>query len=330
VVGQSNSRPDLTVDIVVYVPAGQSASEASAAALESQNARPVSPSFLGSDGFSLNGVAWPSAPSQYYDDTNEPDWAVSVPPLGDLANAQSQWSTVGGSLFVVNSAGFDSRCPSLVRECDGPQSTDGFNGVAWLSLQGNPNVLGVAWRDTSAPEVDIALNLKFKWNQFGNRVAIANATMLHEEGHFAGAGHSQTSGTVMFASINTNALVDTLRADDQEVVRFLYPDKTVKVSGVVQLAGGGVAGGATVELIGTGFLTVETAVDGTFDFLLVPNNVHYDVVATLGGDSGSLDQVWVVSASMTFDLMTITLSSGDEGGGSGGFCPPGHARRDLC
>ena len=129
----------------------------------------------------------------------------------------------------------------------------------------------------------------------------------------------------MFASISVSSPLLTLQSDDKEAVRFLYPQTMVTVSGVVHLEGGGPAEGATVELIETGFATVQTADDGTYTISAVPNNVHYDIVATLDGDSGSLDQV-LVSGVTTVNL--VVLSSG--GGDSGGFCPPGHARRALC
>ena len=190
-------------------------------------------------------------------------------------------------------------------------------------------MLGVACRSTPAPEVDIGLNLRFDWDRFNNKAAIANAVMLHEEGHFGGAGHSQTSSAVMFRFIDTDNPLLTLQEDDKEAMRFLYPENTVTVSGLVQVDDDGAvmpADGATVSLTGTG-LTVQTDPDGTYTFgAVVPDDVHYDVVASLGGDSASDDQV-LVAGNTTVDL-TIVASNGDDGGP--GFCPPGHARRGLC
>ena len=334
VIGQSNSRPDLTVDIMVYVPRGQSASDAAAAALQSQNAHAPFPSYLGSDGFTLNSVLWPGfgATNQaYWDDGNDPIFTnLEV----DLANVQAQWSNVTGSTFDVNSAGADAipaiRCPSLIPECNPTQPIDGENGIAWVTFGGRPNVVGVAWSIASdTPEVDIALNLKFKWNRVSDPAAMALAVLLHEEGHFVGGGHSRDNNSVMWSSISSNSPTTTLTTDDKEIARFKYPAARVAVEGFVVLDDGdnlADAVGATVSLAGTG-LTDDTDEDGFYSISGVPDNVHYDVVATLNGDSASRDQQLVSGADpFGVALLTIVVSGGDDGGGGGGgppFCAGG-------
>ena len=106
---------------------------------------------------------------------------------------QDTWTAVSDSTFAFSYDTTD-RCPSLVRECQGPQVFDGFNDVAWLELRGCCT-LRVTWFGTSMDEADMALNTKFNWTNDYDPETV----FLHENGHVVGLGHSNVVGAVMEA-----------------------------------------------------------------------------------------------------------------------------------
>ncbi|HSR33719.1 MAG TPA: matrixin family metalloprotease, partial [Anaerolineae bacterium] len=114
--------------------------------------------------------------------------------------------------------GTTSRCPSLVRECPGPQKSDGNNDVAWMPL-GGCCTLGVTWYSTSAKETDMALNTNFNWNPAQGGYD-ARLVFLHENGHVAGLGHSSDQNAVMYAYYNWQG---ELQQDDIDGISALYP-----------------------------------------------------------------------------------------------------------
>ena len=118
-----------------------------------------------------------------------------------------------------------------------------------------------------------------------------------------------------------------MTADDEEAVRFLYPLATVTVTGTVSTSTAGNPTGATVSIAGTVLSDLDIDDTGLYSISGVPNNVTYDITATLGGDSQTV-RVTVDSAvppSLTQDLI-IDVSGGDDGGdgggGGGGGGPP--------
>ncbi|MCH8132506.1 MAG: di-trans,poly-cis-decaprenylcistransferase, partial [Myxococcales bacterium] len=102
-------------------------------------------------------------------------------------------------VFALSYGGLTDRCPSLVRECDGPQVRDANNDVAWMEIRGCCT-LGVTWFTTSgAPEADMGMNTKFSWAVDGSQFDV-ETVLLHENGHVAGLGHSTVAGAVMEAT----------------------------------------------------------------------------------------------------------------------------------
>jgi hypothetical protein len=215
--GVSKQNADVRVEILVEVPAGQSASKAADRALEAQGARRA-PKPPESAGFTFNGLFWDSLRVvQSYNAAGQPTGAAQTA----LTNTHSDWNGVSGSAYRISYGGPTNRCPSLVRECRGPQVFDGFNDVGWARLSGS--TLGVTWYSTSIDEADMALNTRFTWSTGCVQAPGAfdlETVFLHENGHVAGLGHSSDPNAVMYPSYQTARC--TLAADDRAGLAALY------------------------------------------------------------------------------------------------------------
>ena len=215
--GVSKHAADVRVEILVQVPSGESARKAGDRALEGQGAKRA-PEPPQSAAFTFNGLVWDELPVvQSYNPSGEPTSAAATA----LTNTYGDWSGVPGSRYRIGSGGTTSRCPSLVRECRGPQVFDGFNDVGWARLGGR--TLGVTWYGTAADEADMAINTRFAWSTGCVQVAGAfdlETVYLHENGHVAGLGHSSDPNAVMYPSYQTARC--TLGADDSAGLAALY------------------------------------------------------------------------------------------------------------
>ena len=210
---------DLTVEVIELVPAGQNPEDVAVSALARQGARPVSPS-----AYSLTGLVWP----QFSSGTTNPTVVQNYNPANDptgvgdavLQSTQSTWTNVSDSNFSLSWGENTVRCPSLVRECKGPQVRDGYNDVGWLSIGGS-TTLAVTWSTTSGtPEADMGINLNFPWRTDGTNYDL-ESVVLHENGHVAGLGHSADKTAVMYAYYH--GVVHTLQTDDINGIVALYP-----------------------------------------------------------------------------------------------------------
>ena len=195
----------LYVDVFVALKHGQSAREATGRALSEQGAtrRKKRPGTGGGGGggggggeqYFYTGLKWsPPSVTQNYNAANEPLSAKSA-----LTSTHSTWN--GNSDFSIRYGQDVSRCPSLVRECQGPQVKDPYNDVAWLPLSGN--TLGVTWSTASSPEADMALNTRFRWKDTCDTTGTGydvETVLLHENGHVAGLDHPNRTDSVMYAS----------------------------------------------------------------------------------------------------------------------------------
>ena len=322
---------DVIVDILVEVQHGQNAKEVARAALQAQNARPFESASLGSAGFTVTGLVWDNLPVvQNYNPgspntQNEPFTAQTA-----LTNTHGTWDGVTNSSFDINSGGTTDRCPSLVRECKGPQVFDGNNDVAWLKL--GRSTLGVTWFGTSTDEADMALNTRFTWNEgcvdVNNSIDV-QTVFLHENGHVVGLGHSDDTGSVMQPFYDVAHC--GLGTDDQEGATFLYDNNiTGSVSGTIT-DGTNLIEGATVVLENTS-LSATTGAEGTYTISGVPDPVTYTVTASADGfETATISRLTVDGAkTANFDLTstggtggtgtTVSVSSIDyatEGGRSG-------------
>jgi hypothetical protein len=215
--GVARSDSSLRVEIVLAVDERANVKAAADRALDAQNAKPAPPPPQ-SSAFTLNGLFWNVLPVvQNYNPAGE-----AVPGAGSIVTAtQSTWSSVPGSAYRIRSGGTTARCPSLVRECRGPQVFDGFNDVGWTRLSGS--VLGVTWYSTSIDEADMSINQRFAWSTGCTQVPGAfdlQTVVLHENGHVAGLGHSGDPNAVMFASYQTARCA--LSQDDINGLATLY------------------------------------------------------------------------------------------------------------
>ncbi|MCI0839649.1 MAG: matrixin family metalloprotease [Chloroflexi bacterium] len=225
---------DLIIHITLFVPPGVNERVVADAALNAQRARPATPADLQSADFTTTGLVWDqfsdglpgNVVTQNYNDSKDP---TGVDGLSVLTNTQATWSAVSTSSFVLSFGGLTNRCPSLLDECQGPQTFDGFNDVTFFSLAGPCNfrlgcTLGVTWYSTSVDEADVALNTKVNWVhdcKTAGPAFDAESVLLHEIGHVVGLGHSPDVNAVM-ATPYLSAQCD-LDQDDINGISALYP-----------------------------------------------------------------------------------------------------------
>ncbi len=210
---------DAVVHIWLVIPPGANANQVALDALASQGARPFQPGE-----FTTSGLVWDQFSdsanyndfvTQNYNGANDPTGGGGEPAL---RSAQDTWKNVSTSRFAFQ-YGSTNRCPSLVRECPGPQTFDGKNDVAWLQL-GGCCTLGVTWYSTSVDEADMALNTKFPWSTAGGNYDV-ETVFLHENGHVAGLGHTDVQPAVMYPYYQ--GIQRSLYQDDIDGITALYP-----------------------------------------------------------------------------------------------------------
>jgi len=295
---------DLIVHIWVVVPPGADRSQAAIDALKNQGARPFT-----QDEFSTISLYW----DQFSDNDSENDSVIqnynpdNDPTIGQmgkmtLLETHATWNGVGTSSFYFEVGDNTNRCPSLVKECPGRQTFDGYNDVAWLALKGK-NVLGVAWSGTSIDEVDIALNTKFTWNTIGDDFDV-ETVYLHENGHALGLGHSEVIGAVMEAEYAGPRRV--LNQDDIDGISFLYPTSagaSPTVSITNPMDSDTFASGATIDFAGTASDTEDDDSTLSLDWSSDPD--------------GPIGMGESFSATLSDGTHTITAEVTDSDGNSG-------------
>ncbi|MEE9248529.1 MAG: carboxypeptidase regulatory-like domain-containing protein [Dehalococcoidia bacterium] len=324
---------DVFVDVLVLVRPGQDPKAAAQAGLESQGARPLKEAELGSGGgFTLIGPKWDefldadptTVVVQHYNSDSEPLSAGTA-----LTSSQALWK-VGGTQVDL-ALGATTRCPSLIRQCPGPQVFDTFNDVAWLNLgisRGFVILGAVLFADSNltGPEADMALstNNRIDWvddDKAEDPNVDVIAVILHELGHVLGLGHSADPLAVM-ATPYTNPPERKLADDDKEGVTFLYDsNKLGSVTGTVLDGDGNGIQDATVVLEGTG-LSENTAEDGTYTISGVPDPVTYTVTASKGGFESDTKDRLLVDVSGGGEVANFTLTAVDGGEEENGGPPP--------
>ena len=208
------------VEVLVKVAPGETARQATNAALAEQGAKrkPPSGGGGGTGGPGFTGLVWNVLPVvQYYNGTG------ATVGGGDaiLRATQATWTGAPGR-FSMSYGGATNRCPSLVRECPGSQVFDSRNDVGWAGM--SPRTLAVTWSSSSIDEADMAINTRVPW-----RTGCSNSSsgydlrtvVLHENGHVAGLDHASSTQSVMYPSYQTARC--TLFPLDQQAIATLYP-----------------------------------------------------------------------------------------------------------
>lgn len=199
------------VDILVVVPAGESAQTAKDRALAAQNAS------TRSSNFATTGLVWDNATAtQRYNPAGQPVSGQSA-----LTATQSTWSNAGSRFRFVN-GGTTSTCPSLIPGCAGGQQFDGENGVGWAAME--EGTLGVTIYNPSIDEADMGINTGYAWNLGCQELSTSydlQTVLLHENGHVVGLDHSSDTGAVMYPSYQQADC--TLGQDDINGIRSIYP-----------------------------------------------------------------------------------------------------------
>jgi Matrixin len=219
--GVAKGNADRRVEILVHVPDGQSAEAAAERALAGQGAKkaPKPPEPPQENSFSFTGLKWDAFPVvQNYNGAGAP---AGLDAKQALDATYGPWSSVSGSEYRIQTGGTTNRCPSLVRECQGPQRNDRYNDVGWAVLQNG--TLGVTWSTSGTDEADMAINTRYRWNTGCTAVSGSfdlQSVYLHENGHVAGLGHSTDINAVMYPSYQT-ARCD-LATDDRNGIAALY------------------------------------------------------------------------------------------------------------
>ena len=307
---------DLIVHVWVVVPPGTDRNEAAVAALAQQGARPFT-----HDEFTTIALKW----DQFSDSDPENDFVTqnynkkNDPTNGGgiiaLLNTHDSWNNVATSSFTFEYGVDTKRCPSLVKECKGPQKFDGNNDVAWLPLSGS-TTLGVTWSGTSIDEADMALNTKFNWvTDFD-----VETVYLHENGHVAGLGHSQYDTAIMYAYYQGQNRV--LQQDDKDGIIFLYPSGSIDAAPTVSIssptsttftlddlitftatANDPEDGNLALSLIWTSNKDGPLFTGGSFTSDTLSNNIH-EITASVTDSAGNTS-----SDSITITVGEITIST---------------------
>ena len=318
VMGTGHIQGELViVEILVEIQPGENANQVAREVLKANNLKPFSSSGLGNDGFTVTGFYWPDdrGLTQHFNTANEKADTETI-----LVETHSDWNNVGTSDFTFSSGGSSLKCPSMIKECQGPQVFDFENTVGWLSIKSR-GTLAIAYfavHSTEGPETDIALNTRYSWKNdcdgTNNSIIDVETVLRHENGHAAGIGHSEID-TALMAPYYSGPICELDHPDDKEAITYLY-DSFVggTVSGTVTDSDGNAIEGATVELEGT-TLEDTTDVNGDYTISAVPDPVSYDVTATADGfESSTIDRLGINGAKTGVDF-ALTSSGGDDGGG---------------
>lgn len=308
----------ILVHVTVALPPGADANAITEDALRGQGARPLQSAQFKTTGLDWNNfgpvVSSTPAVTQMYIPTGEKVGAYNA-----LAASHATWnedvplSRFRFGLTLATEQADLNRCPSLVKECPGPQTFDNKSDVGWVTLSGCCT-LGVTWYSTGRPETDMALNKNFTWTSSlnpANGEFNMETVFLHENGHVLGLDHSTVAGAVMEATY-AGVRVD-LSDDDKRGDIYLYPaaNATGTVSGLVtdKNTDAPIAGAVVTIADLPGSTTTNTS--GSYELSGIPELGTYTVkVSASGYKSATLEGVTVPTS-----LANVELEPGTTKGG---------------
>ena len=300
------------VHVTVAVPPGLNGNDVAEDALRGQGARPFQPAE-----FTTTGLVWDQFfNSNVGDDEVQQNYNNAGAPVGALAsitNSEDTWTEVNTAKASFAALGTTNRCPSLVKECPGPQAFDGFNDIGWAAISGCCT-LAITWSGTGIDEADMAVNSRFQWTTSGGNGYDLETVLLHENGHVWGLGHSPVSGAIMEATYA--GVRRSLHVDDERGVTYLYPESgaTGSITGTVTGSSGSAIAGAKVTVPNFPN-SATTDATGAYSLDGVPAIGSYSVTASAEGYSAAtLDGVLVPASNVTFILQSQS--------GGGGSCTP--------
>lgn len=158
---------------------------------------------------------WANARCTMYHD---PGW-VSYPAfIGELQAALGPWSGVSGSNFRFS---FGGTSPSA----DVRSSSNGNSDVYFDDL--SANVYAVTWlagEGASLRDRDVTFNTDWGWSTGSGPGVDFRSVAIHELGHVLGLGHETNVPAVMQPYYDGFSKQHSLRFDDEEGCRFIYPD----------------------------------------------------------------------------------------------------------
>lgn len=287
------------VHVTVAVPPGIERARAVSDAVRGMGARPID-----SAEFSLTGMNWDGRSAGAFDSglTQNHSSLMTDAEIDALRNTHTTWNEVDTSVFGFVSGESTDRCPSIARECPGPQHLDGYNDVAFVAI-GGCCTLAATWYVTSGdPEADMVINDRVNWNSID-----LETVLLHENGHALGLGHSTATGSVMAATYAGENL--TLTDDDIRGITYLYPasGSLGMFEGVVASSDGEISG-ARVTIAHFPGPAATTDAGGHYLIERVPLVGAYQVTASADGHQS-------ITRTSVPGTLNFVLTGGGNGGG---------------
>jgi len=163
-----------------------------------------------------------------------PEGAPSAQTVSDMAGVMSAWSNVAGCSLQLTQGSNLSQCYTaesfngigvVFNNCDGRHSASG-GCQSILAIGGISNtgfrtrvIDGTTFRQTTKGFVSFNPFASCHFSERCNVQEIAT----HEIGHAIGLGHSQDSSATMAAFAHFDGRCASIRTDDENGVRFIYP-----------------------------------------------------------------------------------------------------------
>jgi hypothetical protein len=200
----------------------------------------------------------------------KPEGAPSPETASDMVGAMNAWSNVSGCALVVQSGGLLSACYTstslqgigiVFDNCDGRNSPSPgcASTLAWggirLTAPETKVINGTTFRRTTQGFVSFNPYASCHFTSRCNVQEVAT----HEVGHALGLNHSQDSSATMAAFAHFDGRCASIRQDDADGIRFIYPGSGGGGGGGLAIATSSLASGT----VGTFYSQTLTASGGT-------------------------------------------------------------------